>query len=119
MTCGYIASAQETMERWSGGGNGNGVVTASTRTTARGMEECADGNRGKITRMKEHHSKLGNKTNKKTSDRKESVLSTVVKSPTVVTLRVSADHGLSPKHKPLLCVRGISTLMLLRPSGVP
>lgn len=39
--------------------------------------------------MNEHHM-LGNKTNKKKArDRKESALSTVVKSPTAVTSRVS------------------------------
>ena len=99
---------------WRGGGNG----TATTSTTARSMEECVNGDGGIITRMNEHHI-LGNKTNKKTSDRKESVLSTVAKSPTAVKLRGSVDLGLSPKHEPLLRVPGISTLMLLRPSGVP
>ena len=83
-----VGISQMHRKPWSDGEGG----TVTTTTPARSMEECPKrGNGGIITRMEmnEDHM-LGNKSNKKkTSDRKESVLSTVVKSPTAVTSQVS------------------------------
>lgn len=77
---GYIAGTLE---------GGDGMVTASK--TARNVEECPKGRI--ITTMNEDHM-LGNKTNKKIKDRKESVLSTVVQSPTSFTSSVSDQYDL-------------------------
>jgi len=71
MACGYIASAQETMERWR---RGNADYLDHGAVHGRMSE---GGNGGIITRMNEDHM-FGNKTNKKTTRvRKESALSRV------------------------------------------